>query len=85
MLSLHIKLSEECWALDKCYLIFILVSILTLLKNYVYDTTSVRKQTGADGKILLGKCRCLLPRPPDTQGILQGQGELIGKEEKKGA
>lgn len=54
MLSLHIKLSEECWALDKCYLIFILISIFTLLKNYVYDTTSVRKQTGADGKVLLG-------------------------------
>lgn len=83
MLSLHIKLSEECWALDKCYLIFIFISMFTLLKNYVYDTTSVRKRTGADGQVLLGKCRCLLPPPPDTPDILQGPGELIGNEEKE--
>lgn len=82
MLSLHVKLSEECWALDKCYLIFIIISIFTLLKNYVYDTTSVRKQIGADGTVLLGKCRCL-PPPPDTQGILQSQRELIGKKGKE--
>lgn len=70
MLSLHIKLSEDCWALDKCCLIVILISIFTLLKNYVYDMTSVRKQTGPDGKVLLGKYRCLLPCPPDTQDNL---------------
>lgn len=57
--------------------------MFTLLKNYVYDTTSVRKRTGADGQVLLGKCRCLLPPPPDTPDILQGPGELIGNEEKE--
>lgn len=39
--------------LDKCYPVLILTSTLTLLKNYAYDMTSVRKQTRADGKILM--------------------------------